>query len=163
MSATPEIEILVEGGGWHTLPEAEGIVRSAIASALHAAALSCLPGAELTVILADDARLRALNADWRGKDKPTNVLTFPAANPREASSSPLLGDVVIAWETLLREAGEEGKRPADHLAHLVVHGTLHLFGFDHLDDREAEDMERLEIAALAKLGVSDPYKETAPA
>ena len=114
-------------------------------------------------MLTDDAAVRALNAQWRGKDRPTNVLSFPAATPDEiararAGGPPLLlGDVVLALETCRREAAEQGKPLADHVAHLVVHGVLHLLGHDHEDDAEADRMERLETAILAELGIADPY------
>ena len=95
--------------------------------------------------------VRNLNRDYRAKDKPTNVLSFPAPH------GPLLGDVIIAWETLLREAEEEGITPADHLAHLTIHGLLHLLGYDHETDAEAVAMESLETAILAGLGIKDPH------
>jgi probable rRNA maturation factor len=120
-----------------------------------------LPPVEVSVLLTDDARVRELNRVWRGADKPTNVLSFPAREPGEPwpSEGPvMLGDVAVALETVLREAAAEGKAPGDHLAHLVVHGTLHLLGHDHVgSDAEAEAMESLEVRVLAGLGVADPY------
>jgi probable rRNA maturation factor len=163
MSATPSVEIVVESPLWEAEPRSEEIAQRAVSAAFAAADLSCLPGAELSVVLADDARLKELNADWRGKDQPTNVLSFPAAEPDEVAQSPLLGDLVIAFETLAREAEGDGKTLPDHLSHLIVHGTLHLFGYDHLSDEEAEEMEETERAALATLGIADPYRETTPA
>lgn len=142
---------------WDALPEAEALVEAATAAAFAEAELIHLPGAELSVTLADDARVKALNAEWRGQDKPTNVLTFPAVEPDETADAPMLGDVILAFETVDREAREEGKSLPDHVSHLVVHGVLHLFGYDHLDDDEAEEMEALETRILARLGVSDPY------
>ncbi len=118
---------------------------------------------ELSVILTDDARQRRLNRDWRGVDRSTNVLAFPAWEPgaRVASDAPmLLGDVVLAFETVAREADEQNKSTADHLSHLVVHGVLHLLGFDHGSDGEAAAMEALESSILASLGVADPYRGT---
>ena len=162
MSATPSVEIVIESPLWDAEPRSEEIAQRAVSAAFAAAELSCLPGAELTVVLADDARLKLLNADWRGKDQPTNVLSFPAAEPGEIAQSPLLGDLVIAFETLAREAEGDGKTVPDHLAHLVVHGTLHLFGYDHMSDEEAEEMEETERAALTTLGIADPYRETMP-
>lgn len=102
-------------------------------------------------MLADDAALRALNARWRQQDKPTNVLSFPAGD------SVLLGDVVLAFETVRREASEQGKSLADHMSHLVVHGVLHLLGHDHERPRDADVMESLERQVLAGLGIADPY------
>lgn len=111
------------------------------------------------LLLADDAAVRELNRRWRGEDKPTNVLSFPSA-PSPETPRPL-GDVVLAYETVAREARETGIPIADHTAHLVVHGILHLVGFDHGSDPEAEEMERLETRALATLGIADPYREPA--
>jgi probable rRNA maturation factor len=118
--------------------------------------------AELSIVLGDDALVRELNRAWRGQDRPTNVLSFPAlpapgeAPPPEAPA--LLGDVVLAFETVQAEALAQGKPLAHHLRHLLVHGVLHLLGFDHESAAEAEIMEGLEIAVLARLGVPDPYR-----
>src|SRR5579862_6007196 len=115
------------------------------------------------VTLADDATQQALNRTWRGKDAPTNVLAFPAADPAQTplEGAPLLlGDVVLAYETVRREAGEQHKPLADHLRHLVVHGVLHLLGYDHENATDAATMEAHEIAILAELGVPNPYRDT---
>lgn len=120
-----------------------------------------IPQADVTLVLGDDALLRRLNRDFRGKDRPTNVLAFPLdaiGEPLAPGLPRLLGDVVLARETLLREADEQGKAAADHLQHLVVHGLLHLLGFDHEAEPEAQAMEAAEIAILAGLGVADPYR-----
>ncbi|HEX8374556.1 MAG TPA: rRNA maturation RNase YbeY, partial [Geminicoccaceae bacterium] len=125
-----------------------------------------LPPVEVSVLLADDAHVRELNRVWRGVDKPTNVPSFPAREPGEpwpAEGPAHLGDVAVALETVLREAAAEGKAPGDHLAHLVVHGTLHLLGHDHDADAEADAMEALEVRVLAGLGVADPYRDDAGA
>jgi probable rRNA maturation factor len=118
------------------------------------------PRVELAVVLANDVEQRGLNRDWRGIDRPTNVLSFPAWEPR-APAPPgaplLLGDVVLALETVAREAEAQGKPFADHLSHLVVHGVLHLLGYDHQTEIEAGVMETLETSILAGLGVADPY------
>lgn len=108
-------------------------------------------------MLTDNATIRALNRDWRNHDKPTNVLSFPSAAPRVEGSPVLLGDIVIAYETVVAEARADGKPFVDHLAHLVLHGFLHLLGFDHEDDRAAAEMEALERDILAALLVPDPY------
>ena len=120
------------------------------------------PGARpwtLTLLLADDAELKALNHDFRGKAKPTNVLSFPAGDdlpvPRQEPVN--LGDIAIALTVTAAESRKQGKRLADHLGHLTVHGVLHLFGYDHLDDSQAHDMESLERTVLARYGISDPY------
>jgi probable rRNA maturation factor len=116
--------------------------------------------AEISLVLADDATLRRCNLDYRGIDKPTNVLAFAAVEEVESEGPLLLGDVLLARETLTREAGEQGKRPADHLCHLVAHGVLHLLGQDHQSEGEAKIMERLEVAALDRLGIADPYADS---
>jgi probable rRNA maturation factor len=106
-------------------------------------------------VLTDDSAIRELNRTWRRKDEPTNVLAFPTDS--QAGPARLLGDIVIAYETLAREAKGERKRFDHHLAHLAVHGFLHLCGYDHETDRQAATMERLETAILARLGIPDPY------
>jgi probable rRNA maturation factor len=114
---------------------------------------------EIAVVLSDDATVRKLNRDYRGKDKPTNVLSFPndgGIDP-DGGMAPL-GDVVLALETVAAEAKAQGKRAGDHVSHLVVHGVLHLFGHDHLKDAEARRMEALETKILAGLGIADPYR-----
>jgi len=131
------------------------IVKTAVSAA--AKALST-PRAELAIVLSDDSAIRALNRKWRGQNAPTNVLAFPAAAPgKRRPASLYIGDVVIAYETTAREAAAEGKPFKHHLAHLAVHGFLHLLGYDHESDREARKMERLERAILKRIGVPDPY------
>ena len=147
------------------VPAVEDLARRATEAALAAAADSgaakdvfSAGDAEVSLVLADDATLRRHNRDYRNIDKPTNVLAFAAAEtPGESEGPLLLGDVLLARETLAREAREQGKRPADHFCHLVVHGVLHLLGQDHESETEARVMERLEVAALGRLGVADPY------
>ena len=111
---------------------------------------------EVTVIVDDDARIRALNQQWRGFDKPTNVLSFPAPDHQDGDP-PFLGDIAISYETAAREAADEGKSFGAHLAHLSVHGFLHLQGYDHESDSDAAEMEGLERDILARIGISDPY------
>lgn len=117
------------------------------------------PALEIAVLGCDDARIAALNAAFRGKSAPTNVLSWPAEDlaPGEVPTGPELGDIAIAWETCAREAEEQGKPLEAHVTHLLVHGTLHLLGHDHMTDAEAEVMEGLERDVLAGLGLPDPY------
>jgi probable rRNA maturation factor len=147
----PDIDVIVECERWPD--DAEAIVRRALAQAAQAVRAQ-LAGRVLAVLLTDDAAIRRLNTAWRGVDRPTNVLSFPA--PAGRASAPL-GDIALAFETTAHEADAEGKPLAHHLAHLAVHGFLHLLGHDHQQDGEAEAMERLEREVLGRLGVPDPY------
>lgn len=113
--------------------------------------------AELSIRLVDEEESQTLNRDYRGKDKPTNVLSFPADLPEELGLN-LLGDLVICRQVVEREAAEQNKAPADHWAHMVIHGTLHLLGFDHIEDAQAEEMESLETALLGQLNIDNPYE-----
>ena len=158
-AAALDLDVRVDEPGWRALTQdPEAVVGEAVAAALAAFEPEAV---ELAVVLADDAAVRALNRRHRGKDAPTNVLSFPPAFLPPAGPRPL-GDVILALETVRREAAEQGKTGADHLRHLVVHGVLHLSGYDHEIEAEAEEMEALERAVLAGLGVADPYAE-APA
>ena len=146
---------------------AEAAARAAIAESAFPALVQAMRPVELSVVLTSDEEVRGLNAEWRGKDKPTNVLSFPQAEPDEldgaATPGPelMLGDIVLARETCAREAEEKALPLPDHAAHLLVHGTLHLLGYDHMDDETAEDMEAREIRALARLGLANPYEVAA--
>ena len=154
--AALSIDILVQSDHWRGQPDAKQTVRRALRAA-DAAAEHRGGARALCVVLSDDAAVRALNRDWRGKDAPTNVLSFPAAtSPCQAAGS--LGDIVIAFETVEREAQAEGKPFLHHLAHLAVHGFLHLCGYDHQQSAEAAAMEGLERAILARLDIPDPYR-----
>ncbi len=146
-----DIEISTESELWSGLGEVAELARTAIAASLRGSRIALAPGAEVSILLCDDAFIRALNRQWRGTDAPTNVLSFPA--PR----GPTLGDIAVAYETTAAEAEAEGKTVQDHLVHLLVHGFLHLVGHDHQSDAEAEDMERLERDILGALGIADPY------
>ena len=155
-AATLAIEVVRHGGAWD-----DGAVSdAAIELAAHAAFAQAMPKAplayEIAILLTDDTEMGELNRTWRGKDAPTNVLSFPAGDA--AGEDGALGDIVIAYETTQREAKETGITLSDHAGHLVVHGVLHLLGFDHLNDVEAEKMEDLETKALASLGIADPYE-----
>ncbi len=153
-----ELDLLVEAGTW---PEEEMLKRlvDRAASAVFAEIGTAWSGAsELSIVFSDDANIRELNAGWRGKDKPTNVLSFPAFPVSGGGSlPPMLGDIVLAAETVLREAELEQKPLENHISHLVIHGLLHLLGYDHETDAEAEEMEAAERAALARLAIPDPY------
>ncbi|HMA74277.1 MAG TPA: rRNA maturation RNase YbeY [Xanthobacteraceae bacterium] len=154
----PSVDILVESEMWWALPEVEDIVRQAIAFAATSKFVINRPNTEISVLLCDDETIAGLNARWRGQDKPTNVLSFPAPAQQGAAPEKIsLGDIAIAYETLAREAGEQGKPVSNHLSHLVVHGFLHLVGYDHHEDGEAEEMERLERDILGRIGIADPY------
>lgn len=143
------------------LPKVGALARAAAAAALRQSGKR-LARAEISLVLADDATVRALNLRWRGKDAPTNVLAF-ASDDMPASGRPLLlGDVVFAYETVAAEAAAQGKSLADHLRHLVIHGVLHLLGYDHVAAAPAKRMEALETRILASLGVADPYRARAP-
>jgi probable rRNA maturation factor len=159
-----EIDLAEPCALWRPLlPDIDRLCAEAALAAI-AGAEAPLPGAaELSIVLGDDALVRSLNRQWRGRDAPTNVLAFAAQEgetPDPASPLPLLlGDVVLACETVTREATSQGKPLADHLRHLVVHGVLHLLGYDHIDDDDAARMEALETLILARLHVPDPYRE----
>ncbi len=158
---TPSIDIVRESPLWQEQPDIDALLRRAIAEA---AADVSTKDAELAIVLTDDSRIRALNRVWRGLDKPTNVLSFPAKERGGDETPALLGDIVISYETTAREAEAQGTPFLHHLAHLTVHGFLHLRGYDHEADDEAEIMERLERAILARLDIPDPYatREGAP-
>jgi probable rRNA maturation factor len=160
-AATVEIDLDQRSPQWlKALPQAARIAETAARAALRGSGRTPQAPAELAIVLGDDALLRELNRTWRGQDKPTNVLSFPAgdAAPAAPGAPVLLGDVVIAFETLASEAASQQKPLAAHLAHLVVHGVLHLLGFGHEEAAEAARMEALETRLLAGIGVPDPYR-----
>jgi probable rRNA maturation factor len=150
MAARP-VDILVQSRLWGAEPLAERTVREAIAQA--AALLSTSDG-EVSIVLTDDSAVQSLNRQWRGIDKPTNVLSFPAT---AAGGDRMLGDIVIAFETLKRECDGEDREFLHHLAHLSVHGFLHLVGYDHQTDAQADEMERLESRIMTQMSMPDPY------
>jgi probable rRNA maturation factor len=150
-----KIEIIVRSARWRKRPSAKTIAKSAVLAAAKAVSTR---RAELAIVLSDDSAVRTLNRQWRDKNAPTNVLSFPApTRGKGRSASPYIGDVVIAYQTTAREAAAEGKPFNHHLAHLAVHGFLHLLGYDHSNDHDAETMERLERRILARIGIDDPY------
>ena len=163
--ALPLTEVLVVADCWQAEPEAEAVIRRAIAAAAEIANAD-VGEAELAVMLTDDAGIRTLNSNWRGVDKPTNVLSFPAlppAGPRGPDDAPrMLGDIAIAYETTRKEADDEQKPFDHHLSHLAIHGFLHLIGYDHENDDDAETMETLEQEVLAQLGIPNPYTDRDP-
>lgn len=157
------IDLATPCASWRrALPRVASLTRQAAQAALEQSGKRVAP-AELSVVLADDATVRELNAHWRGKDAPTNVLAFASDEPPVAGKPVLLGDVVLAFETVRAEAKAQGKSLADHLRHLVIHGVLHLLGYDHVAAAPARRMEALETRILASLGVADPYRADAPA
>jgi probable rRNA maturation factor len=155
-SVAPSIDIAVEAGGWPTRRTLSAWSGRAIEAAVRSG-LRIAPGSEVSLVFTDDARMRPLNRDWRGKDKPTNVLSFPGGEGRKGVFGPILGDIVLAGETVAAEATQMGIAFRDHTTHLIIHGFLHLFGFDHNHDDEAELMEGRETAILRGLGIADPY------
>lgn len=153
------LDCVSESPLWDRHPEMEVVAERALAQAAQHCGVKLLDGVEVSLLLVDDARMRVMNKEWREKDRPTNVLSFQSVPPERLASAPFLGDIVLACETVEREAREEGKSFDDHAAHLVVHGFLHLLGHDHMNDAEAEVMEALETRILAALGIADPYAD----
>lgn len=153
------IDVTMEAGNWPPGETIEEWIRRAFAAIVAETGLT-IPrqGTELSAVFTDDAHIRQLNREWRGKDKSTNVLSFPAFAPNKAGPiSPMLGDIVLAWQTVAREADADGKSIDQHSMHLIVHGILHLIGYDHELDDEAEEMEALERRILSRLAIPDPY------
>ncbi|MGB6651361.1 MAG: rRNA maturation RNase YbeY [Xanthobacteraceae bacterium] len=145
------VDVMVGSELWKGAGKLQAAVRRAVT---RAAAILSTRDAELAIVLTDDSTIRALNRDWRGVDKATNVLAFPTKN----AAAGHLGDIVLAFETIAREAGSERKPLAHHLAHLAVHGFLHLVGYDHERPKEALAMERAERKILCQLAIPDPYR-----
>ena len=158
-----DIQIGIEEGNWPSEEALQALAERVLqpaANYLHAVAGQPFPevAIELSLVFTDDGSIREINAEWRGQDKPTNVLSFPAFPLKPGGMpGPMLGDIVIARETVEREAIDLDKSFDDHLTHLMVHGFLHLFGYDHMNMAEAEIMEGFETRILARLGLSDPY------
>jgi probable rRNA maturation factor len=151
----PTVDITVESPLWKRRRNATAVLRRAIQ---HASSAVSSSGGEVSIVLADDSTVRVLNRSWRHEDMPTNVLSFPVGTGKTDRGSPrLLGDIVIAYETAEREARTQRKPFAQHLAHLAVHGFLHLVGYDHKSADEARAMEHIETLILARLDVPNPY------
>ncbi len=153
------ISIEVEDKAWQALAGLDQLALSAVASTLSRICEND-ERKEVALLFTDDQSIATINAEWRGKNKPTNVLSFPAPPdmPIPEGEPRQLGDIVLSFGVIAREAAEQGKTLHDHTAHLIVHGMLHLLGFDHETDAEAGEMERLEASILKGLGISDPYE-----
>lgn len=153
------VAVEVEDQAWLALSGLEQLARKAVSAAVEAAGID-MRACEVAVLFTDDTSIAEINAEWRGKDKPTNVLSFPAPQdiPFPAGEPRPLGDVVLAFGVVSREAQEQAKTLHEHTTHLIVHGTLHLLGYDHEDEAEAETMETLETSILKGLGIPDPYE-----
>lgn len=143
-------DLIVEDDGWSALGDLDALCRKAFDSAC---AVAPVDEGNLALLLAGDDTLHQLNREFRGKDKPTDVLSFPSL----PMDRPFLGDIAVALGVSAKDAEIQGKKLADHLVHLLIHGYLHLLGFDHETDEEASEMEALEIKALATLGIANPY------
>lgn len=160
-----ELDLNVQSGAWDGIDGLEALIGRAARAAAEAVATPGDGRIEVSLLLTSDKEIAALNAAYRGREGPTNVLSFPQAAPTgdsatavpEPAPARLIGDIVLAYETVDREARTSGKEINDHIAHLVVHGMLHLFGYDHEEDAEAEEMEGLEARILATIGIADPY------
>jgi probable rRNA maturation factor len=150
-----KIDVLVDSDRWKEAAKMRAVVRRAIG---RAAATVSTSGTELAIVLTDDSAIRELNRLWRGKDAATNVLSFPTKR-KTADEPPHLGDIVLAYETIAREASAAHKPLAHHVAHLAVHGFLHLLGYDHEGGADAETMEQTERKILRGLHIPDPYRE----
>ena len=159
-SAAPLIEVIIGTSHWWRKPKAASLIKKAIRTAAKEAGRDrSTARIGLAILLTDDSAIRALNRQWRKRNAPTNVLSFPANDTSMGRNTPRhLGDIVIAYQTTAREAAAEKKPFEHHLAHLAVHGYLHLLGYDHGTDRQAREMEGLEADILACLGVRDPYR-----
>ena len=143
------IDLTISDEKWRALDELSGLIDRALGAA---EAVAETPG-EVSILLTDNDAMQALNAQFRDKDKPTDVLSFPA----HEMDAPFLGDIAVGYEISAKDAAESGKTLSDHLSHLIIHGYLHLVGYDHVDEKEAEEMEDLERRALASIGIADPY------
>lgn len=156
-----DIAIRVDGGAWPDEAELEAINSNVVEAV--AAVVSPFPETgELSLLFTENETIAGLNAAWRGKQGPTNVLSFPAPGS-VGGNAPVLGDIVLGFETVAKEAADMHLTLADHITHLIVHGLLHLLGYDHEDDAEAEAMEATEIRILTGLGIANPYAESGPA
>jgi len=154
----PVIDVAIEAEDWASLEAPSQLAEATILAAMGESGVALAANAEISVVFCDDRFIRDLNRKWRGIDKPANVLSFPAGG--DAASAPLLGDIVIAFETASQEASEAGKPLRDHVANLLVHGFLHLIGHDHIGVAGAATMEALERKILGRLGIADTFRES---
>jgi probable rRNA maturation factor len=160
-----QIDVAIQDPAWEEMPGIQSLVLTTVRTALQYATKPAEitdKNLEISILLANDDLIHILNREYRGKDNPTNILTFAAMDSGEEPMGPntvSLGDVILSYQTIDREAREQGRFLQDHVTHLVVHGTLHLLGYDHIDDNEANNMESLEIRILEKLGVQNPYTQ----
>ena len=155
LKPTLTVDIQVQSPLWSQQPGAEAAVRTVVAAT---AALST-SGGEVSILLTDDSAVQRLNRDWRGIDKPTNVLSFPAPERMTKGVTAFFGDIVIAYETLARECAAEGRDFLHHLTHLAAHGYLHLVGYDHQNDQDAKEMEALESKIMTRMKLPDPWND----
>lgn len=153
MSVALSVDLRVADDRWQTLENAEGFAMHVLA----AAAGRMAKGGEVAILLTNDAEMHALNKQWRGLDKPTDVLSFPGEGPEIPGQPQYLGDIAIGYDTALRDAEAMGRSFEAHIAHLLIHGFLHLLGYDHIEPEDAKVMEPLEVEMLASLGWADPY------
>jgi len=154
------IDFSLQSGTWPDQSEMAGLLDKTLSTASSHCPFDLPTGAEVSVVFCDDVNIQILNNEFRDEDKPTNVLSFASNDHVELEAwSPLLGDIILAQETIEREAKEQSKTFTDHLTHLLVHGYLHLVGYDHMNDEDAEKMENMERKVLAALGIADPYVE----
>lgn len=154
----PQIDISIEGEGWPDEKSLRTLVEQSLTAAIATGSLKFAAGSELSLLLTNDTKIQELNRNWRAIDKPTNVLSFPGRElaPNEVGG-PVLGDIVLAIETIKKEAELENRPFKHHFSHLIIHGFFHLFGYDHENDEDAVVMETLESQALAILGIDNPY------
>lgn len=152
------LDMRIENGAWEDISALESQAQKCFETVMDHKIKGVQPGL-VAVLLTDDAEVRRLNKTYRSIDKPTNVLSFPADFPAGPDELPPLGDIVMAYETCCTEATAKGVSVLDHFSHLLVHGLLHLFGYDHMEAEEALEMEALEVQLLSKIGVADPYSD----
>lgn len=151
------ILLVVEAGDWPDEDKLETMIRRSCRACAEELEIELMPDAEISAVFVNDDRMKTLNNDWRNQDKPTNVLSFPSSDRKGSSWGPMLGDIVFAFETISRESREIGIPLENHLCHLIVHGILHLFGYDHISDEDAVEMETTETHILEHMSIPDPY------
>lgn len=157
---TLQVDVVLNEGEWPDVPRLEGLVAEVAAALMRHPGIELDAASEACVALSSDAAVQVLNATYRGKDKPTNVLSFPAPEGGQTGQPEFLGDVVLALETVIREARDREILFEHHFQHLTLHGLLHLMGYDHETEAEAGEMEAIETAVLGSLGIADPYGES---